>query len=138
MNVIIDEYTDRDDLTKWQKHSLRHPERLQKRNQDRKFKRPEGELLRAAQRRAIKFERICTITVDDIIIPETCPVLGIPIFSSNGGATDNSPSVDRIDNKQGYVPGNIQVISYRANRLKADATLNDMRRIYEWMKTLHG
>ena len=65
------------------------------------------------------------ITTADIIIPERCPVLGIPIMPAFGGTKrggkDGSPSLDRIIPELGYVPGNIMVISHRANSLKRDS-----------------
>jgi hypothetical protein len=39
----------------------------------------------------------------------------------------NSPSLDRIDNTKGYVPGNVWVISWRANDLKRNATLEELK-----------
>lgn len=58
-------------------------------------------------------------------VPETCPVLRIPleVNSSDGrGPSDNSPTIDRIIPAEGYVAGNIRWISNRANRFKNDAT----------------
>lgn len=59
-------------------------------------------------------------------VPETCPILGIPLVRNVGkgrhGASDNSPSLDRIIPDLGYVKGNIRWLSYRANRIKNDAT----------------
>jgi hypothetical protein len=34
---------------------------------------------------------------------------------------------DRKDNARGYVKDNVRVISWRANRLKSDATLEELR-----------
>lgn len=56
-------------------------------------------------------------------IPETCPVLGIPLqFNHQSGPCANSPTLDRIVPALGYVKGNIKVISHRANTIKSDAT----------------
>ena len=63
--------------------------------------------------------------------PDTCPVLGIPVFRSEGRATDNSPSMDRIVPSKGYVRGNVRIISERANRLKNNATAEEMKLVYE-------
>ena len=69
-----------------------------------------------------------TIGVEDIVIPTHCPILGIPLFRTKGrGGGDNSPSLDRIEPERGYVPGNVIVISNRANRLKSDATVKELR-----------
>jgi hypothetical protein len=74
-----------------------------------------------AQAAGLPFE----ITVEDIKIPEFCPVFGTPI---------ERPSLDRKVNNAGYVPGNIEVISDRANRLKSDATLEEIEAILEYMR----
>lgn len=72
-----------------------------------------------------------TITAADLIVPERCPVLGIPlrVGAGCGGHQDSSPSVDRFDNSKGYVSGNVRVISYRANSIKRDATVEELRRV---------
>jgi hypothetical protein len=52
-----------------------------------------------------------------------CPILGIELQSRHGmGPQRQSPSLDRIDPKKGYVVGNIAVISYKANCIKQDET----------------
>ena len=68
-----------------------------------------------------------TIRPEDIIIPSHCPVLGIPLYFMPEHRTDNSPSVDRVDNSRGYEPDNIMVISFRANFLRANATLAELK-----------
>jgi hypothetical protein len=73
-----------------------------------------------------------TIEVEDVIVPALCPVLGIPM--KIGGDKSDSPSIDRIDSKKGYVKGNIIVISHRANRIKTDATWEELLKIANWLK----
>lgn len=51
------------------------------------------------------------------------------------GGGDNSPTLDKIEPALGYVPGNIIVISGRANRLKADATIDELRAIASFYAT---
>ncbi len=65
-----------------------------------------------------------TLFQDDIpVVPTVCPILGIAIKPNHlSGAIDSSPSLDRIDNSKGYIPGNVRIISNRANRLRSDAT----------------
>ena len=73
------------------------------------------------------------ITIDDIIIPKVCPVLGIPIVLGESKRSDNSPSLDKFVPELGYVKGNINVISWRANRLKNNGTPEEFRRLVKWM-----
>lgn len=70
-----------------------------------------------AKTRKLKF----SLAVEDIVIPTHCPILGIPIGVLMDDK-DNAASVDRIHPARGYVPGNIVVISLRANMLKRDLT----------------
>lgn len=78
------------------------------------------------------------LEVSDIVIPDKCPILGIPLRfgKSNKGytsnAADGSPSVDRIDPTKGYTKGNIVVISWRANRIKGNATIDELRSIADF------
>lgn len=86
---------------------------------------PANILLARAKSRAKQKHIEFNLTISDIIIPSICPVLGIPIIV-NGRKTDNSPSIDRIDNRKGYVSENILVVSWRANRLKGDASFDEL------------
>ena len=97
-----------------------------------KRKNPERHLANVAKRRA-KLKGIeYAITWEDIEIPSHCPVLGIKLQHGTGRWQDSSPTLDRIDNTKGYLPDNIKVISWRANRIKMDATLEELMRIGEW------
>ena len=91
-------------------------------------------LLTHARRRAKSCGVPCSITKADITVPELCPALGIPLIIGEAGPTDNSPTLDRVIPTMGYVPGNIAVISMRANRLKNDGTIEDFEKILCWLK----
>lgn len=70
-----------------------------------------------------------TLTLADIPIPARCPLLGIALAVATGGKVSaGSPSVDRLRPELGYVPGNVWVISHRANALKSNLTLEDWER----------
>ncbi len=89
-------------------------------------------MLRSAKDRAAHAGLPFELTIADIVIPVVCPVLGIPIISSMGTGkrwSDFSPSIDRVDNHKGYVSDNVVIISYRANRIKSDSTLDELRKI---------
>ncbi|WP_210240170.1 hypothetical protein, partial [Mesorhizobium sp. M2E.F.Ca.ET.154.01.1.1] len=75
-----------------------------------------------------------SLTKDDIFIPTHCPVFGFEL--KDGGDRNNSPSLDRIKPELGYVPGNIQVISTRANRIKNDATPDELRLLADYTAKL--
>ncbi len=78
-----------------------------------------------AKRKGLEFN----LTALDISVPAVCPVLGIPLFITPGRVTDNSPSLDRVDNLKGYVRGNVIVVSFRANTIKTSATVEEMRMV---------
>lgn len=73
-----------------------------------------------------------SISVDDIEIPERCPVFGFKLVKR--GKAYNSPSLDRIDPFVGYIPGNVRVISFKANRLKNNGNLEDFRAIVAYLE----
>lgn len=94
---------------------------------------PEARLLSAARQRAKTQGLPFDLRKEDILIPLLCPALGIPLRREHGGMrTDDSPSLDRLVPAAGYVRGNVRVISWRANRLKNDATLEEMWRLYAY------
>lgn len=97
---------------------------------------PEASLWVAAKRRAKLLGVPFAIVIEDIVIPEKCPILGIQLVRSMGKGSGNfgaSPSLDRIIPKLGYVRGNIAVISARANSIKSDASSETLRRVADWI-----
>lgn len=86
-----------------------------------------------AKQRGIPF----TIEFGAIVWPDRCPVLGVPLdYGMKGcrGSKPNSPSLDRIDPAKGYTPGNVQVVSMRANSVKQDATADEIAAVAEYCR----
>jgi hypothetical protein len=95
----------------------------------------EAKMFYAARVRANKQHVPFDIVIEDIHIPDLCPILGIQLFvSSTDAPCANSPTIDRLVPELGYVVGNINVISHRANRLKNSATPQELRLIADWME----
>jgi len=134
---------------------LCHRERSQKKyysdvNKSRKKKRdlvykwrtenPEKLLLAHTRQRARRNDIPFNLTIDDIKIPEFCPVLGIRLRTGqsriNGKLPDNVPSLDRINPTKGYTKGNVAVISWRANHLKNNATEEELASILDYMRRM--
>jgi len=103
-----------------------------------KLARPEWWLWQKAKVRAKRNGLEFRLTVADVVLPEVCPVFGLALIPARGKAKDNSPTLDRLDSAVGYVPGNVRVISWRANRLKNNATAEDLRRIVDWIESERG
>jgi len=90
-------------------------------------------LWQTCRHRARKKNLPFDLFVEDIVIPERCPALGIPLISGSKGSMDNWPSVDRKVPELGYVRGNICVISYKANRMKSNGTLEELINLVRWL-----
>ncbi len=75
-----------------------------------------------------------SISIADIVVPSICPILGIPLEVATVHVRDGSPSIDRIDPSKGYVLGNIQVISHKANTMKSNGTLREWRLLLAYME----
>ena len=85
---------------------------------------------RVALNRGLPF----SITLDDIKdVPNTCPVLGIPMVSGAGNNNPNSATLDRLVPEKGYVPDNVCWISRKANRIKCDASLEELQQVLAWV-----
>jgi len=94
-------------------------------------------MLSGAKQRAKDKGLMFDIHYEDIQIPNLCPVLKIPMLpSTDGSQNDNSPSLDRLVPYLGYTKGNVRVISMKANRIKTDATSNELAAVLEYVKQI--
>jgi len=87
---------------------------------------PDTALVERAQHRARLRDLPFCITANDVVVPTICPALGIPLIAGQKRAA-TSPSLDRIQPGLGYVPGNIRVLSDRANRMKGNLNLAQLQ-----------
>ena len=94
----------------------------------------EVKMYRRAKRRARDKGREFTLEKSDIVIPDLCPILGVPLVVHQGsGAWPDSPSLDRIDNSRGYTKDNVWVISQRANQMKGSASAEELKAFAAWI-----
>lgn len=104
------------------------------RNRAIKLQYPERLLLKFAKARAKKTGLPFSIVEEDITIPTHCPILGIPIKFNKKTVQDDSVTLDRIICSLGYVKGNIQVISWKANKIKSNGTIEDFKLIIKYLQ----
>jgi len=101
-----------------------------------KLKKPEKQLLRSARHRAKTRGITFDITDDDLVIPKLCPILNIPLkvnICTGAGGLADSYSLDRIDYTKGYTKGNVQVISFKANMMKSNASKEELLAFASWI-----
>lgn len=108
---------------------VQHSERIKKYRKTRQDETTLSSIKRRAKRKGLDFD----LDVEDVK-GNVCPVFGVELIRvSTPGAADFSPSVDRIDNSKGYVKGNVQVLSNLANKMKANATKEQLIQFAEWV-----
>ena len=95
-------------------------------------------LLNASRARARNKNREHTLTKEDLYdlypVDNKCPVFGFDLEWNTSGFRETSPSIDRIDSSKGYTKDNVQIISWKANRLKSYATVEDLEAVLAYMK----
>ena len=101
------------------------------------FKSLWSQLKSSAKKRNIPFDLLPT-DIDEIGIPITCPVLGIPLAFNRHKVEDNSISFDRIDSSKGYTKDNLIIVSYRVNKLKSNSSLEEMNKIVNFYNNLNN
>ena len=77
-----------------------------------------------------------SITFGELDWPTHCPILGMELDYFLEYRAENSPSFDQIDSGKGYIPGNVQIISWRANRIKNDGNAEEHQKIADYLKKI--
>jgi hypothetical protein len=65
------------------------------------------------------------------IYTDTCPIFNVKFIYSNK-LNDWSMTLDRIDPTKGYIKGNVQFLSSKANRMKSNATHEEIIKFCEY------
>lgn len=121
-------------LTPWQKKSIMleknkgYKEKYAQDKRDSRLRNIIHAIWKKAKDRAQKYGFDFNIEESDIVIPDICPILEVPLEFGTKGNYEYTPSIDRIDNSKGYVKGNIQIISKKANSMKNSASLEELRK----------
>jgi hypothetical protein len=92
-------------------------------------------LVEDAARRAKERGMNFCLTAEEIEAPDECPVFKCKlIYQATGKRSNDSASIDRIDSTKGYTPDNVWIISWRANQIKSDATIQELETLIEALK----
>lgn len=88
-----------------------------------------------AKRKGVPF----SLEIEDIKIPKYCPIIGVELTNtSKEGRVWSNASVDRLDSTKGYTPDNIWIISDLANRMKQNATKEQLILFARGILKLYG
>ena len=95
-------------------------------------------LLNASRTRAKEKNREHTLTKQDLyeLFPKDgrCPIFGLTLEWNGSGFRETSPSIDRIDSTKGYTKDNVQIISWKANRIKGYASVEELEILLAYLK----
>ena len=72
------------------------------------------------------------LQVSDLTWPTHCPALGLEL-DYTGKDPIRGWSIDKLNPAQGYVPGNVAIVSRLANTIKSNATADQIRRVADWV-----
>ena len=115
--------------------SIKAEKERERRKENWKYK-PALHMLNNSKQRAKVVGREHTLTIDDIVIPDYCPILNIKLEVGDRKNHENAPSIDRINNDGGYTKDNIMIMSTRANLLKKNATIDELIMIGKFYQNL--
>lgn len=117
-------------LTKWktkrknrsEKEKFKESEKLKKHYREHYIK----IMVMRARERARTNNLECDLDESDIVLPEVCPLLGVPFIYGDANNKWYTYSLDRIDSTKGYTKDNVQVITYLANTMKNKASKKEL------------
>lgn len=83
---------------------------------------PHLKLFYQSQSRAKTGDIEFNLSPEDIVIPNECPYLKVPFIVGTKENYQYTHSLDRIDNDKGYIKGNVEVVTKKANSMKNNAS----------------
>lgn len=110
------------------------PDEVRKYKREAIRKNPQSYMLYQTKARAKRKGISFNLTIEDIIIPEKCPILGMSLVINDNRCGENSPTIDRIDPEKGYTKGNVQIISHKANSIKNNANPEELEKVATFMR----
>jgi len=75
-----------------------------------------------------------TLTLDNSIIPKSCTIFDILV--THEARTDNSHSIDHINNTMGYTKDNSNTVRWRANLFNKDVTVCGLQQLAKFYTIL--
>jgi hypothetical protein len=119
----------------WKSYYAKNKEELKAVQKQKYRKDPLRYLIYAAKDRAKKLGIQFDLKYEDVVMPDVCPIFGTPFEVGN---KTTGASLDRIIPELGYTRGNVAVISFRANRIKNNATADELERVAAWMRSVQN
>ena len=120
-------------------YNLKYPGKVAQRRRDWADKNVEKRLWKSAKGRSNREDIFFKLEPENIAVPVKCPILDIKLKTNNRHLPKfNSPSLDRINNNRGYTKSNVQVISYKANTMKGNATPKELLKFAYWVLLTYG
>lgn len=120
-------------LPEYRKKYFKHHVERQKRQ--RKTLSPQEKYFRDLKHNVKQRGKEFNLSFEDLEYPDVCPVLGIPIDWTRPKRGDNSPSADRLYPERGYVKGNVTIMSFKANRMKNNGSLEEHELLVKWLRS---
>tara|TARA_R100001509_G_C4789457_1_gene189244 strand:- start:65 stop:700 length:636 start_codon:yes stop_codon:yes gene_type:complete len=97
-----------------------------------------NEIYKSAKKRAKERGKIFNIDLEYLEsiggIPDVCPILKIPLKLSGSKVTKNSPNLDEIRHGEGYIKGNVRIVSQEFNRKKGDLSIEFLDTLKQYIK----
>lgn len=93
-------------------------------------------LRESALKRGIEFN----LSIEDILElgrPIKCPYLEVELDYTATKIQPNSPSINRLDSTKGYIKGNLEVCSHKANSMLLNATKDELKTFIKNVSTQH-
>jgi hypothetical protein len=119
----------------YKEYHKKYYEKNRERILTRKKKDKLADILRHSKKRAKKIGVDHSIDREylESILTDTCPIFNVK-FISNGNLNDWSMTLDRINPQKGYVKGNVQFLSHKANRMKSNASIEELKTFAEYIQ----